>query len=89
MTHVKTIVADLNLDAESKGSDLPLPREYDAMEDDVELDEGLAKEYRRLAATVNYLALDRPDLQFTAGVLGRTAARPTERSWNNLQKVGR
>ena len=87
--HVKTIVADLNLDADSKGSDLPLPREYDAMEDDVELDEGLAKEYRRLAATVNYLALDRPDLQFTAGVLGRTAARPTERSWSNLKKVGR
>ncbi len=51
--HVKMIVADLNLDEDSKGSDLPLPREYDAMEDDVELYEGLAKQYRRLAATVN------------------------------------
>jgi hypothetical protein len=55
----------------------------------VELYEGLAKEYRRLAATANYLALGRPYLRFTTGVLSRTAARPTERSWNNLNKISR
>ena len=87
--HVKTIVAGLGLQEDSKGSEFPLPREMDAAEGDEELDAGMAKRYRRLAATVNYLALDRPDLQFTAGVLGRTAARPTTRSWANLKKVGR
>ena len=59
------------------------------MEGDLELEMVQSKEYRRLATVVNYLALDRPDLQFAAGVLGRTAARPTERSWANLKKAGR
>jgi hypothetical protein len=49
----------------------------------------LAKKYRRAAATVKYLALDRVDLQFAAGVLGRTAARPTIRMWSDLKKVAR
>ena len=48
-----------------------------------------SKKYRRLAMVINYLALDRPDLQFAAGVLGRTAAKPTERSWANLKRAGR
>ena len=87
--HVRTIVEGMGLQSDSKGSALPLPREMDAAEGDEELDAGMAKQYRRIAATVNYLALDRPDLQFTAGVLGRTAARPTTRSWANLKKVGR
>ena len=38
---------------------------------------------------MNYLALDRSDLQFAASVLGRTMARPTQRSWSNLKRVGR
>ena len=36
---------------------------------------------------MNYLALDRVDLQFAAGVLGRTAANPTARSWSGLKRV--
>ena len=87
--HARAIVAELNLGQDSKGSDLPLPKEYEAMEGDVELDAAQSKDYRRLAMIINYLALDRPDLQFTAGVLGRTAARPTERSWANLKRTGR
>jgi hypothetical protein len=42
-----------------------------------------------LAATLNYLASDRPDLQFTASVLGRTMAKPTVQSWKNLKKAAR
>ena len=87
--HAKVIVEGLNLCDDSKGSDLPLPKEYEAMEGDLELDTMQAREYRRLAMVFNYLALDRPDLQFAAGVLGRTAAKPTERSWANLKRAGR
>ena len=87
--HAKAIIAELNLCDDSKGSDLPLPKEYEAMEGDLDLDVVQSKEYRRLAMVVNYLALDRPDLQFAAGVLGRTAAKPTERSWANLKRAGR
>ena len=86
--YARTIVADLNLQDDSKGSDVPSPRDYEAVDGDIELDEYQAKQYRRIASTVNFLALDRPDLQFTAGVLGRTVGKPTERSWSNLQKTG-
>ena len=71
---------------DSKGSDIPLPKEYEAAEGDAELDELQAKEYRRIAMVVNYLALDQPDVQFASGVLGRTAVKPTERSWANLKR---
>ena len=40
-------------------------------------------------ATINYLASDRPDLQLTASMLGRTMARPTTRSWSNFKKAAR
>ena len=53
------------------------------------MDEHEAKRYRRLAATINYLAVDRPDLQFTARMLGRTMAKPTTKSWANLKKAAR
>ena len=79
--HAKTIVAGLNLGEDSKGSDIPLPKDFDAVEGDLELDVCQSKDYRSLAMVVNYLALDRPDMQFAAGVLGRTAAKPTDRSW--------
>ena len=87
--HAQTIIEELGLEEDSKGSSLPLPREYEPEEGDAELDGAMARKYRRIAAVVNYLALDRPDLQFAAGVLGRTAAKPTTRSWANLKKVGR
>jgi hypothetical protein len=75
--HVKTIVAGLNLDSDSIGSDLPLPREYEATEEDAELDEGMSKEYRRLAATVNYPALTGPTFSSRPGYLvERPRGRP-------------
>ena len=40
-------------------------------------------------ATINNLASDMPDLQFTASMLGRTMARPTTRSWSKFKKAAR
>lgn len=87
--HVETVLKEVGLEKESKTSEVPLPRDYEAQDADVELAPVDAHRYRRIAAVVNYLALDRPDLQFAAGVLGRTAARPTERSMANLTKLSR
>ena len=72
--HVHTVTNWVGLQPDSKGSEVPLTKDYDAEDEDQETDEG--RLYRKLAATVNYLALDRPDLQFAANVLGRTMARP-------------
>ena len=74
--HVHTATKGMGLQPDSKGSEIPLPRDCDAEDEDQELEADEGRLCRKLAATVNYLALDRPDLQFAANVLGRTMARP-------------
>ena len=89
--HVTNILFELGFDENTKGLGMPTPKDYDAAggEDDEGLDAHEARRYRRMAATINYLASDKPDLQFTASMLGRTMARPTTRSWSNLKKAAR
>jgi len=87
--HVATVLNELGFDEHTKGLDAPLAKDHEPPEGDEELDETMARSYRRLAATVNYISLDRPDLQFAASVLGRTMSRPTAASWANLKKVAR
>jgi hypothetical protein len=89
--HVKKILFELGFDENTKGNDMPIAKDFDAEggEDDEDLEAHEARRYRMMAATINYLASDRPDLQFTASVLGRTMARPTVRSWSNLKKAAR
>ena len=75
--HVTNILFELGFDEKTKGLDMPTAKDYDALEgseDDEELDAHEARTYRRMAATINYFASDRPDLQFTASMLGRTMA---------------
>ena len=81
--HVTNILFELGFDENTKGLDMPTAKDYDAEggEDDEELDAHEARRYRRMAATINYLASDRPDLQFTASM------RPTARSLSNLKKA--
>ncbi len=74
---------------DSNGTDVALTKEYGAEEGDQEFNSQEAAKYRSVAATFNFLALDRPDIQFTAGVLGRTMAHPTTRSLANLKRAGR
>jgi hypothetical protein len=89
--HATRIMDELGFDEGTKGVDMPIKKGHDEgdYENDEPLDTAEAKRYRRLAATINYLAVDRPDLQFTASVLGRTMAKPTERSWANLKRAAR
>lgn len=87
--HAKTIVRELGLRPDSNGIDVPMDRD-DAREDETTaLDDEHARRYRRLAATVDFMAQDRPDLQLPASILGRSMSRPTEGSWARLKKVGR
>ena len=60
----------------------------DVTEGDV-LDHSEASKYRHLAATVTYLSMDRPDVQFAASVLGRAMSRPTVQSVVALTRVAR
>ncbi len=85
--HATTIVKELGLQEDSK--DNTLTKEHGAEEGDQELNPKEAAKYRSLAATFHFLALGRPDIQFAAGALGRTMARPTTKGWANLKKSGR
>ncbi len=84
-------ILNLGFDENAKCFHMATAKDYDAEggEDDEELDAHEAWRYRKMAATINYLASDRLDLQFTASMLGRTMARPTTRSWSNFKKAAR
>ena len=53
------------------------------------LDPSQASRYRALAARANYLAQDRPDIQFATKELCREMSEPTLRGWNGLKRLGR
>jgi hypothetical protein len=57
--------------------------------DDEELEKGEAKVFRGLAARLNFLSLDCPDLQFPTKGCAREMARPTRGSWRGMKKLAR
>ena len=58
-------------------------------EEDLELNDWWLKNYRSLAARANYLALDRPDIQFAVKELCRSMAKPMESSRRKLVRVAK
>ena len=45
--------------------------------------------YRELAARLNYLAMDRPDIQFATKEVARHMANPTTGNWLLMKRLGR
>ena len=48
-----------------------------------------AARYRGLAARINYLSLDRPDLQYAAKVVSKNMSCPKQHDWLKLKRVAR
>ena len=48
-----------------------------------------ASQYRALAARANYLALDRPDIQYAVKEAARRMATPTGEDWTLLKRIAR
>ena len=61
--------------------------DYD--DEDSPLDGPRAAQYASLAARLNYLAMDRPDLLFSVKELMRHMSSPTERRWAGLKRAAR
>ena len=53
------------------------------------LDNSSATRFRSVAARLNYLSLDRPDLQYTARNVAKCMSAPREGDWCILKRVGR
>ena len=87
--HVHTIIREMGLQKDSRGLDSPVVQESENVTEGDELDRSEAYKYRHLAATVNYLSMDRLDVQFAASVLGRAMSRPRVQSMVALKRVAR
>jgi hypothetical protein len=87
--HAKTVISAMGLQADSKGLDQAVVKEDTGEDESDDLEPAGAKRYRSIAAVVNYMSLDRPDLQFAASVLGRSMSRPSVAAEARLKKVAR
>ncbi len=85
----RTRSKELGMKQDSKGVDCASSREDDGGEDDEELSDREAWRYRSLVATMNYLAMDRPVIQFQVGVLCRSMAKPKQSSWKKTKRAAR
>ncbi len=54
-----------------------------------ERDETTDTKFRALAARANYLAIDRPDIQYAAKEVCRCMSKPTTRDWEKLKRLVR
>ena len=91
--HVKKLMEDLGLDDGSKGLEAPaetevIPEGFDP-EDEEEASLEEATRFRGLAATANFLSLDRMDIQFATKEICRCMAKPTARGWQKLKRLRR
>ena len=90
--HGELLVRDLDLAPANALTTPGIKRPASDYEDE-ELQEGLsppeATQYRALAARANYLAADRPDIQFAAKEICRRMSAPVRQDWAALQHLGR
>jgi len=54
-----------------------------------ELAQGEAKEYRAIVARLNYIASDRPDIQFAVKETARHMAAPRREHWPAVKRIGK
>ncbi len=60
-----------------------------APEQTTELSNEKAGKFRRIAALMNYVAQDRPDMQVAVNHLCSDMSKPTQRSWTMLKRICR
>ena len=63
--------------------------ETDGYDDSPELVGSEATAYRGVATRLNYLAMDRPDLQFSAKEISKKMAKPRAADWSKLKRLAR
>ena len=93
--HAKAIMEGMGVDVNSNGLEMPIDKEkvLEGQEEEEVRGEIMnvldAKKFRGLAATANYLALDRADIQFTAKEICRRMSQPRQGDWQLLKRLAR
>ena len=86
--HADLLVEGLGLE-KAKSVLTPGEKTKSILENDSELQGMDHRMYRALAARANYLALDRPDIQFATKEICRAMSNPTKSDWLKLKRLGR
>ena len=87
--HVEIILNELALE-NAKPVNTPWCTETQAREEDnTSLEGSEATKFRSIIARANYLAMDRPDIQFTVKEISRNMAKPNKGCWGKLKRLGR
>ena len=86
--HVDIVLKELGLE-KGNGSDVTGSRlEYDSLHDDC-LEVGECTRFRSLAARLNFLSIDRVDIQFACKEICRSMSSPKRSDWEKVKKLGR
>ncbi len=83
------LVRDLKLDGSKPVTTPGVKPTLQQTLEDSELDHSKRSPFRAVAARGNYLAADRPDVQFAAKEICRWMSRPTEQALQGLKRLGR
>ena len=90
--HAELIIEQMNVGG-GKGVSTPgcyaTDREAEGGKEGDELRGGEATKYRAVAARCNYLALDRPDIQYAVKEACRDMSKPNDGSWQKLIRIAR
>jgi hypothetical protein len=93
--HASSVIKDLNLE-HCKAANTPGDKmtgnggvHGEDLSDSKLLIQGRATQFRSVAARCNYLASDRPDIQFAVKETSRGMANPTEGDWAKLKRLAR
>jgi hypothetical protein len=86
--HAEMLIQQMDLE-KAKGVDTPGEdlKKYEEDEDAVKLDGIHATKFRSLAARANYLAMDRPDIQYSVKELCREMSSPSRGAWKKLKRL--
>ena len=87
--HVEQIIRDLELVGAKSVTTPGLKPTFEQACHSKLLHQGKLRPFRAIAARANYLAMDRPDIQYAAKEICRWMAAPTEASVVALKRLGR
>jgi hypothetical protein len=86
--HAEIVISELGL-MKAKPVSTPSIMENAEKFNETPLSSEQAQKYRSLAARVNFLAQDRPDLQFASRRVSKHMSTPSVGSWEMLKRIGR
>ena len=73
----------------AKPLSIPSADEVKRPDDETKLNPEYTTQYKSIVARANYLAADRPDIQFAVKKLATSMAAPTNANWQELKRLGR